>query len=104
MPQDEIEWARSGERGVEARGGSPTRTKKRGLARIFSPKKIRRTVAGNGGGTVVTSSAGSKSRLRKTPMITTTISGEAHPTGQRTRVMDMKMSLTRQRRDGGAGE
>ena len=30
MPQDEIEWARSGERGVKAQGGSPPHTKKRG--------------------------------------------------------------------------
>ena len=57
-------------------------------------KKIRRTVAGGGHSTVVTGSAGSRSPPNKTLVTTIMISEEAHPTGQRTRVTDMNMSLT----------
>ena len=57
-------------------------------------KKIRRTVAGGGHSTVVTSSAGSRLPPNKTLVTTIMISEEANPTGQRTRVMDMNMSLT----------
>ena len=57
-------------------------------------KKIRRTVAGGGHSTVFTGSAGSRSPPNKTLVTTIMISEEAHPTGQRTRVTDMNMSLT----------
>ena len=103
MPQDEIEWHGTG-RGASKPAGRVADPHEEAGARahILAQEDQDDGHRQPGGGTVFTSSAGSKSRLRKTPMTTTTMSGEAHPTGQRTRVMDMKMSLTRQRRDGGA--
>ena len=43
---------------------------------------------------VVTGSAGSRSPPSKTLVTTIIMSEEAHPTGQRTRMTDMNMSLT----------
>ena len=94
MPQDEIEWVRSGERGVKAQGGSPPHTKKRG-SRACS--HLRRS----GGLSPATGAAQLCYQQRREQVVS-----QHHDIGggasYGTRVMDMKMSLTLQRCDGGA--
>ena len=86
MPQDEIEWHGAG-RGASKPAGrrvADPHEEAGARAHILAQEDQEDGHRRPRGGTVFTSSAGSKSRLRKTPMTTTTIlgEGEVHPRGE----------------------